>query len=213
MGRRLGRKAITAVGLQEQGFIALRQDEFIQAARLFTESLVLARELKRIRNILPDLVGLAAVACEIGEYESAVRLLGVVAAQLSAVNHILDPIDQLDYERSLESAQAELGAAAFDQAWKDAQNLTLEQTIMEAIAFGAKAEAAISSAQTYPAGLTAREVEVLRLVAQGLTNFKVAAELVISPRTVHTHLGNIYRKLNTSSREVATRFALEHGLV
>jgi DNA-binding CsgD family transcriptional regulator len=56
-------------------------------------------------------------------------------------------------------------------------------------------------------------VEVLRLVAQGLTNFKVAAELVISPRTVNTHLGSIYRKLNTSSREVATRFALEYGLV
>jgi DNA-binding NarL/FixJ family response regulator len=41
----------------------------------------------------------------------------------------------------------------------------------------------------------------------------VASELVISPRTVNTHLSNIYRKLNTSSREIATRFALEHGLV
>jgi DNA-binding CsgD family transcriptional regulator len=64
----------------------------------------------------------------------------------------------------------------------------------------------------YPAGLTRREVEVLRLVAQGLTNFNVAAHLVISPRTVNTHLNSIYRKLNTSSREVAIRFALEHGL-
>ena len=66
--------------------------------------------------------------------------------------------------------------------------------------------------QVYPAGLTRREVEVLRLVAQGLTNSNVAADLVISPRTVNTHLSSIYRKLNTSSREVAIRFALEHGL-
>lgn len=66
---------------------------------------------------------------------------------------------------------------------------------------------------SYPAGLTSREVEVLRLVAQGLTNFKVAAQLVISPRTVNNHLGSISRKLNTSSRAVATHFALEHGLV
>ena len=70
-----------------------------------------------------------------------------------------------------------------------------------------------STRKVYPAGLTRREVEVLRLVAQGLTNSNAAAHLVISPRTVNTHLTSIYRKLNTSSREVAIRFALEHGLV
>jgi DNA-binding CsgD family transcriptional regulator len=70
-----------------------------------------------------------------------------------------------------------------------------------------------STRQVYPAGLTRREVEVLRLVAQGLTNSNVAAHLVVSPRTVNTHLTSIYRKLNTSSREVAIRFALEHRLV
>ena len=103
--------------------------------------------------------------------------------------------------------------AAFDQAWRAGQALSLEQVVIEAVALAAKAESMIPSAQTYPAGLTAREVEVLRLVAQGLTNFNVAAQLVISPRTVNTHLGSIYRKLNTSSRAVAARFALEHGLV
>jgi predicted ATPase/DNA-binding CsgD family transcriptional regulator len=213
MWRGLGRKAATAGVLQEQGFIALRQDEVVRAATLFTESLLLAQELKRTRNILPCLVGLAAVACEIGEYGSAARLLGAVAAQLSEINHILDPIDRLDYDRSLISAQAELDAATFDQAWREGRALPLEQSIVEAVTLAAKAESLISSALPYPAGLTAREVEVLRLVAQGLTNFKVAAELVISPRTVNTHLGSIYRKLNTSSRAAATRFALEHGLV
>ena len=213
MWRRLGRKVVTAGVLQEQGFIALRQTETLQAATLFTESLVLAQELKRTRNILPSLVGLAAVACEIGEYQSAVRLLGVVDAQLLQINHILDPIDQLDYDRSLASARAELDAAAFDEAWKEGQALPLDQACAEAVGLGAKAESMVPKALPYPGGLTAREVEVLRLVAQGLTNFKVATELVISPRTVNTHLGSIYRKLNTSSREVAASFALEHGLV
>jgi non-specific serine/threonine protein kinase len=213
MWRRLGRKVVTAGVLQEQGFIALRQTEILQAATLFTESLVLAQELKRTRNILPSLVGLAAVACEIGEYESVVRLLGAVDAQLLQINHILDPIDQLDYDRSLASARAELDAAAFDEAWKEGQALPLDQACAEAVGLGAKAESMVPKALPYPGGLTAREVEVLRLVAQGLTNFKVATELVISPRTVNTHLGSIYRKLNTSSREVAASFALEHGLV
>ena len=213
MWRRLGRKVVTTGVLQEQGFIALRQAEIVRAATLFTESLVLAQELKRTRNILPSLVGLAAVACEIDEHGSAVRLLGAVAAQLSQINHILNPTDQVDYDRSLALARAELDAVTFDQMWREGQVLPLEQTCEEAVGLGAKAESLIPSARPYPAGLTAREVEVLRLVAQGLTNFKVATELVISPRTVNTHLGSIYRKLNTSSRAVATRFALEHGLV
>ena len=66
---------------------------------------------------------------------------------------------------------------------------------------------------TYPDGLTEREVEVLRLVAQGLTDTQVAKELVISPRTVNTHLKAIYHKIGVSSRSAATRYAMEHQLV
>ena len=65
----------------------------------------------------------------------------------------------------------------------------------------------------YPDGLTVREVEVLRLVAQGLTNAQVAEQLVISPRTVDTHLKAIYSKIGVSSRSAATRYAMEHKLV
>jgi DNA-binding NarL/FixJ family response regulator len=64
----------------------------------------------------------------------------------------------------------------------------------------------------YPAGLTDREVEVLRLVTQGLTSVQVADQLVISPATVNTHLRNIYDKLDVSSRAAAAKFAVEHGL-
>jgi ATP/maltotriose-dependent transcriptional regulator MalT len=65
---------------------------------------------------------------------------------------------------------------------------------------------------TFPGGLTAREVEVLRLVAEGLTDAQVAERLVLSPRTVSQHLRSVYNKLGVSSRAAATRFAIEHRL-
>ncbi len=65
----------------------------------------------------------------------------------------------------------------------------------------------------YPAGLTEREVEVLRLVAQGLTNAEVADRLILSPLTINAHLRSIYSKLEVTSRAAATRFALDHHLV
>jgi LuxR family maltose regulon positive regulatory protein len=60
--------------------------------------------------------------------------------------------------------------------------------------------------------LTAREVEVLRLLAAGLTDAHIAEQLVISPRTVNVHLTSIYRKIAVSSRAAATRYAIEHHL-
>jgi DNA-binding NarL/FixJ family response regulator len=65
---------------------------------------------------------------------------------------------------------------------------------------------------TYPARLTAREVEVLRLLAGGLTDQQIADKLVISPRTVHSHISSIYSKLVVTSRSAATRYAFEHHL-
>ena len=64
-----------------------------------------------------------------------------------------------------------------------------------------------------PGGLSAREVEVLTLVAAGKTNREIAAELVISEHTVRRHLQNIFTKLDLSSRAAATAYAYEHDLV
>jgi len=61
--------------------------------------------------------------------------------------------------------------------------------------------------------LTPRELEVLVLVARGLTTPEIAAELVISRRTVHAHLRSIYPKLGVTSRVGATRYAILHGLI
>jgi WD40 repeat protein/DNA-binding CsgD family transcriptional regulator/transcriptional regulator with XRE-family HTH domain len=69
-----------------------------------------------------------------------------------------------------------------------------------------------SAPSTYPAGLTEREVEVLRLVAKGLTIAQIAAQLRISFHTANAHVRSIHKKLQVTSRSAAVRYALEHHL-
>jgi DNA-binding CsgD family transcriptional regulator len=63
-----------------------------------------------------------------------------------------------------------------------------------------------------PGGLSVRELDVLRLVALGLTDAEVGARLYISPRTVSRHLQSVYRKLGVPTRTAASAYAYEHGL-
>ena len=63
------------------------------------------------------------------------------------------------------------------------------------------------------AGLPPREVEVLRLVARGLSNKDIARRLVISPKTAGNHIEHIYAKIDASSRSTASLFAMQHGLL
>ena len=71
----------------------------------------------------------------------------------------------------------------------------------------------VTSLPNSPARLTGREVEVLRLLAMGLTNAQIAERLVISLLTVKAHVRSIYSKLYITSRSAATRYAIEHKLV
>lgn len=117
-------------------------------------------------------------------------------------------------------ALAELHLAAGRRG--DAEPLLAEATAiavnLDAAPLRAATEALLSgggdgSPRSLPAGLTQREVEVLRLVAEGLSDGAVAERLFISPRTVSQHLRIIYGKLDVSSRAAATRFAVEHHLL
>ncbi len=67
--------------------------------------------------------------------------------------------------------------------------------------------------RAWPAGLTDREVDVLRLLARGCSNREIAAELVISSRTAEHHVQHLYAKIGGSTRAAAAVFAMEHGLV
>ncbi len=69
-----------------------------------------------------------------------------------------------------------------------------------------------SAIAEFPADLTQREVEVLRLMASGKTNREISEELFISTKTVSYHLGNIFNKTDSSNRAEAASFATRHGL-
>jgi DNA-binding CsgD family transcriptional regulator len=64
-----------------------------------------------------------------------------------------------------------------------------------------------------PAGLTAREIEVVRLLARGMSNKDIAKKLVISPKTARNHIEHIYAKIGASNRVTASLFAVQHGLI
>lgn len=124
-------------------------------------------------------------------------------------------------EFTIATARAQLGEEVFTAVWIEAHTMTIEQALaaQEPVTMVTTAPAGPSSvpptpkAPAYPAGLTAREVEVLRLVAQGMTNEQMAKQLVISPRTVNTHLTSIFSKIGVSTRSAATRYAIEHNFV
>ena len=67
--------------------------------------------------------------------------------------------------------------------------------------------------RAWPAGLTTREVEVLRLLARGLSNKQIAERLVVARKTVDNHVEHIYAKLGVSNRARASLFAVRHGII
>jgi DNA-binding CsgD family transcriptional regulator len=67
--------------------------------------------------------------------------------------------------------------------------------------------------RAWPNGLTAREVEVLDLLARGTSNRQIADRLTVAPKTVANHVEHVYLKIGVSSRAAATLFAAQHGLV
>ena len=74
------------------------------------------------------------------------------------------------------------------------------------------AEAGEAAGGPLPGGLTTRQAEVLRLLAGGMSNKQIAAELQLSPATVERHLATVYHKLGLAGRVEAARYALAHGL-
>lgn len=119
-------------------------------------------------------------------------------------------------EREIVAVRAFLGDALFESLWAEGRVMPPDQAL-SARWLPSPAQPASSASKkkplSYPAGLSVREVEVLRLVAQGMSDAKVAEQLIVSPRTVTTHLTSIYNKLGVNSRAAATRFAVEHHLI
>ena len=211
------------LGLSEALFYLARvtayQKDSTRARALYEESYALARDMSNKLLVASCLEGLASLAVAQGETTWGVSLWGTAEALRQAIEAPMSPIERDDYAHSVAAARIQLGEKAFTTAWAEGRTMTPDQALRTptsqagSIAKGLSAAPSATLPTTYPDGLTVREVEVLRLVAQGMTNEQVAEQLVISPRTVNTHLTSIYGKIGVSSRSAATRYAIEHHLI
>jgi len=162
-----------------------------------------------------SLEGMACLCAAEGEAERAARLFGASQALDEAVGAVAfehTPEEDAWREPHRVTARSQLGEAAWGNVLAQGRAMGLEEAIEYAFSTEKPSTTPPSSTPKRPAGLTSREVEVLGLVATGMTSAQVASELFLSPRTVEAHLTSIYHKLGVTSRAAATRFALEHGL-
>lgn len=102
---------------------------------------------------------------------------------------------------------------AAEHVRREAQAHRLDRDAADAVLAAAGHPTRTATRRPYPAGLSEREVEVLRLLARGLPDKQIARTLVVSPRTVHHHVEHIYDKLGVSTRAAATLFAMQHELL
>lgn len=197
------------------GCITFEQDDYDTALAFFERSLAVLGELEDRWALASCLEGIAAVAAGQGNPAWAIRLCAAAEALRVAAGTTIPPIERARHEQTLGAARVYLSDDVATATWEEGRMMTPLQ------AFAAREPADGRNAlrppkamvPAYPAGLTAREVTVLRLVAEGLTDAQVAQRLVLSPRTISTHLRSIYNKLCINSRAAATRFAFEHHLV
>jgi predicted ATPase/DNA-binding CsgD family transcriptional regulator len=183
-----------------------------RAKAQFEENLTLSKELGDRATIVTSLEGLACVAGANGEALRAARLFGAAEALMEATGYGRAPQESAMVEPYRARARSRLGKAGWDEALAEGRMMSMEAAIDYVLSDEEPVIATRPSTPEHLAVLTPREMEVLGLVASGITNAQIAEELFISLRTVETHLRSVYHKLGVTSRSAATRFALEHGL-
>jgi predicted ATPase/DNA-binding CsgD family transcriptional regulator len=171
-----------------------------------------------MKNLLPSLsseqhsgpmclLGLIGIAAAEGKAQLGAKILG--ALDPYKADFLFYKTDRNDYEHFVASVKAQLSEKQFNQLYEEGKGLSLEDAAQLIQSQGIKEK---SRSDERLNQLTKREIEILRLVAQGLMDAQVAERLVLSPRTVNAHLTSIYNKLGVNSRSAATRYAIEHGL-
>jgi DNA-binding CsgD family transcriptional regulator len=209
-----------------------RQGDLAAAYTSYRESLKRFEHLDDYRGVGACLQGWANVVARQGAFTWAAQLWGAAYTLHEPAERRSDLFslftiqgEDVEDERMRAIVRTQLGEQNFVQALNEGRAMTPEQALVAQeqmlLAFQQPAPSGLSGEtgqQHTPSSslldtLTEREREVLRLVAQGLSDAQVANILIISPRTVNAHLRSIYSKLNVTSRHAATLFALEHHLV
>jgi predicted ATPase/class 3 adenylate cyclase/DNA-binding CsgD family transcriptional regulator len=208
------------------GLVAQQRQDLSQATVLLRESLSLARETGDQWVSVQCLITLAAIAVATGDAERGGVLGGAAEDLFADAGTYLEPAERAEAARHLATLRSRPVGPSFTAGWAQGRALPLTHAIALALQdmpipvdrpeaagpIGKPAPAPASTMRPDPDALTPREIEVLRLVAAGMTDAAIARQLVLSPRTVQVHLRSIYSKLNITTRSSATRYALEQHL-
>jgi len=162
------------------------------------------------------LIGLALAGRGGADPGWSARLHGAADQALADLGHALEPLEGRLAGLDRQRLRAAMGAGAFEAEYAAGRSLDVAQVLAalgrtDAAAGPGEADAAVTGQAV--AVLTPRELDVLKLVAQGLSNPEIARRLVLSEHTVHRHLANILRKLGLSSRAAAAAWGARTGLV
>jgi non-specific serine/threonine protein kinase len=209
--REIGERQATTSALYTLAILARTEGKDEHARNLFEEGLRLSAELGNEADVAHCLEGLASMHGAEGKIVRAARLWGAEEALLEKLEDAVYTYlpDRALHRRQVAAARSQVDEAAWTAAWTEGRVMSLEQ----AVEYALESAPAPAAPEPHLGGLSAREVDVLRLVATGLTNAEVAEKLFLSPRTVEWYLGSIYRKLGIHSRAEAARFAAEHRLL
>jgi DNA-binding CsgD family transcriptional regulator len=204
-----------ATGFEVLGRLDLRSADLAAAAHHLGESLAEHHALGTWTNIRNCLANIAELARRRGSLAEAVRLRA--AAEALGEQHGLSIPDYWARELAPPDAlRAALGDGRFDAAWAVGQALSGDEAVAQAQLYldTIRAEKTDAAAHDHhPAGLTAREREVLALLAAGQSSPAITETLVLSVHTVERHVANIFAKLGVHSRAEAAAFAAREGLV
>lgn len=205
----------SAITLHWLAAVAADRGDHARAIALAREGLDAASAAGAKEALLDGLAGLTTVAVGLGRMEAAARLLGAVGAHRERLGYTFERPEQERYDRAAQVAREALGDATFSRAEAAGRALSLDEAVAEASAFAVPVSPAVANAPSGAAvrhGLTAREVEVLCLLAQRRTDREIADELFISPKTAGFHVANILSKLAVANRREAAALAHREGL-
>ena len=203
----------TAESLSAFGKVLAAEADYAAARTRYEEGLEISGALGEKWISATCLLGLGEVVAAQQQLAWATQLWGAADVLRDTIGVPIPPVERADYERSLSAARVQLGERAFAAAWSQGRSMTPEQVLSsQGQVTDPSPTTHAAPPYSYAAGLTAREVEVLRLVVRGLTNAQIARELVLSEKTVATHLTHIFNKTTSENRAAVTAFAFHHGL-
>ena len=207
MCRELGNLRDVSMALFNLGGIERNRGDAARASKAFEEGARISRELGDMLGIAYYVWMFGNVTARLGRPNRAARLWGAAEALREQMGMSFSRFDLATsgYERDLAAVRSALSEASFESAWAEGRAMSPERAIEYALGEPPHEEDA------HP--LTRRELEVLRLIARGMSNQEVAASLVISEHTVHRHVSNVLGKLGVSSRTAAVAQAARLGLL